>query len=192
MAEQTEPPARTSDGVGVVQFATGFRNDRGDVALSDVMDVERLERLLASLELSAHPKDVAHGETGDDRNSECKCGGEPLDPTTQERLADHAVCRARARVRAANAMPMIPPPNTSGIHISIPVRAVVVPADLIVVVVTGCVVVGPVGPVGAVCAEAAPASDNVITTTRKAPAKTRRTIDPVIRTLSLSPDAADL
>jgi hypothetical protein len=75
-----------------------------------------------------------------------------------------------------------------------PVRAVVVPAVLMVVaVVVVLLFVQPLpDPDPHDCADAAPASDKVITTTRKAPAKTRRTIDPVIRTLSLSPDAADL
>jgi hypothetical protein len=37
------------------------------------------------------------------------------------------------------------------------------------------------------CADATPASVSVITTARNAPATSRRAINPVIRTLSLSP-----
>jgi hypothetical protein len=83
------------------------------------------------------------------------------------------------------------PPSISGIHISAPVRAVV-PAILLddagLELVLELVLEFELEfELELDCAEAIPASDSVMTTPSSAPARIRRAINAVIRTLSLSP-----
>ena len=90
------------------------------------------------------------------------------------------------------------PPTASGIHISAPVRPrllppiveVELPVEPVLELVLELVLLFVLELVlEFVCADATLASDSVITTARSAPATSRRAINPVVRTLSLSPNA---
>jgi ferredoxin len=73
------------------------------------------------------------------------------------------------------------PPSIRGIHISVPVRAVIelkLEPKFVLELDELCELCELCDD----CAEATPATDTVITTARNAPAKIRRTIDPVMRT----------
>ena len=94
--------------------------------------------------------------------------------------------------RVATATVITRPPSISGIHISAPVRAVVAPAVLLeleleLVLELVFELLFELELELDDCAEATPANDSVITTARKAPAKIRRAIEPVMCTLSPSP-----